>query len=99
MRRNANVTASISLQEATRGNFVNALEKSLRRRCGYEGEIVIQSFFIHLRRYCWMLQQRLDLRSEHETAVVMMVVERLHVRAIAHEHKPLALRVPQGNRK
>src|SRR5258707_868851 len=94
-----NLTLSIDHQHMTRGNFVNALEKSLRRRRGYKGEVVIESFFIDFRRYFRVSQQSLDLRRKHEAAIVLIVVERFHARAIARQHEALAIGVPQRNRE
>ena len=42
-----------------------------------------------------MFQDRLDLRSENEAAVLVIEVERLDAGAIARQHQPLAIGVPQ----
>src|ERR1043165_316622 len=60
-------------------------------------QIVIERLFVDVRRNCRVLQDRLDLRREDETAILVIEVERLHADAIAHEDESLPVRVPEGD--
>ncbi len=59
---------------------------------------MIELLFVDIGRHRWMLEDRLDLRSENEAAVLVIEIKRLHADAIAHEHELLRARVPQRDR-
>src|SRR5947209_4585844 len=73
---------------------MNAAKQRLRRRSRQESEIVIQRVFVYVGRDRRMLQDRLDFRSEDEPAVLLIEVKRLYAGAIARQHQPFTIRVP-----
>src|ERR1700720_137966 len=46
-----------------------------------------------------MREDRFDFRSEDEPSIVLMIIEWLDPHAIACEHEPTALPIPEGNSK
>src|SRR4029450_10516899 len=77
----------------------DALEHRARRRHRHEREVVIERLDVHLARDGGMLEERSELRREHEEAGGVAPVERLDADAVAREEEPIALRVPDRERE
>ena len=91
------LTAAIDYQQMAGGKFLDSAKKSLRRRGGNKGEIVVKRFFVYIRHYRRMLEDRFDLGSEDEPAVMLVKVERLDSCAITRQHQPFAVGIPKGD--
>ena len=80
------------------GKFLDSTKKSLRGgRCD-ERQVVIESFFVYLRRHGWVLHDRFYLGSKDEEPVPVIKVKRLDAGAIARQHQLFAVSVPQSDR-
>ena len=60
---------------------------------------MIKGFFVNLSRNGWMREDGFDFGSKDQPTVVLIEIERLDPHPIAREHEPVALAVPNSDRK
>ena len=58
-----------------------------------------QSRFINVAGDRRMFQDRFDFRGENKPALLLVKIERFDPGAIAREHQPFAIRIPQSDRE
>ena len=83
-------------EQVAGGQLADAGEHGLRRRHELEAEVVVQGLMVDPPLHARVLEDGLDLRAEHQPAVLLRVVERLDADAVAGEQQPLARGVVQG---
>ena len=81
-------------QPGTWRNLFDAVKKSLGRRRGQEGEIVIEGFFVNCTLLIRIFKQGFDLGGECDPSVVDAVVKRLDSDAVPDQPELTDLIIP-----
>src|ERR1700722_11608884 len=93
------LSTRVDREEGARPQFFDAFEQSVGSGCGYEREVVKQSFFVDGTRLIGILEQGFDLRGKGDSSVMNAVVERLDADPVSDEPEPARLCIPQSDGK